>query len=92
MNKQQKQRLSEIRQGAEIGLREGYLRVSGIKTLPAQDIDVLLERIDDLEMWIHVQEDRIDVCTFSIFGELCDGCRCGHRNSLPNVKGMAAPG
>jgi len=91
MNEKQKQRLSEIRQGAKDGMREGYLRVSGIKTLPALDIDVLLDRIDDLEMWIHSEEDRVDVCTWSVFGELCDGCKCNHRFDRHNA-GSDAPG
>jgi hypothetical protein len=81
MNQQQKQRLSEICQGAKDGTREGYLRASGIKTLPALDIDVLLDRIDTLEMWIHEEASRVDVCTCSVFGEVCDGCKCKHRDA-----------
>ena len=85
MNQKQKQRLSEIRQGAKDGMREGYLRASGIKTLPALDIDELLDRIDTLEMWIQEEASRVDVCTWSVFGELCDGCKCKHRLSRHNA-------
>jgi hypothetical protein len=46
---QQKQRLSEIRQRAKRG-GEGYFTPGGMnRTLASLDIDVLLERIDDLE-------------------------------------------
>jgi hypothetical protein len=81
MNQEEKQRLSEIRQGAKDGMREGYLRASGIKTLPALDIEVLLDRIDTLETWIHQEAFFVDVCTWSLFGEACDGCKCKHRDA-----------
>ena len=92
MNKKKKPRISEIRRRAKYG-GEGYFTPGGMnRTLASLDIDVLLERIDDLEMWIHSEEDRVDVCTFSVFGELCDGCRCGRRNSLHNVKSDGTAG
>lgn len=81
MNNQQKQRLSEIRQGAKSGIREGYLRTSGIKTLPALDVDVLIARIDRLEAWIKKEAKRSGMCTCVIFTEACKECLC-HSNKI----------
>jgi hypothetical protein len=61
-------------------------------TLAKLDIDVLLDRIDDLEMWIHSMEDLVDVCTWSVFGELCDGCRCKHRDERASKSKRKAAG
>ncbi len=89
MNKQQKQRISEIRRRSKIG-GEGYWMPGGMnKTLAYLDIEVLLDRIDALEEWVKEEAERSDSCTFALFGEVCDGCRCERLNSQHNDKNQA---
>jgi hypothetical protein len=92
MNEKLKQRLSEIRRAAKgNGLlgnaREGYLLPGGFNySLAVLDINVLLDRIDTLEAWIKSEAERSDSCTFALFGEVCEGCRCERLHSLHNEK------
>ena len=103
MTRKQKQRLSEIRQGAKQGTREGYRTPGGMNyTLAHGDVVELLKYIDHLESWVKDEAERHNVCTFDLLREVCDGCKCprkGHvdapwylpQHSLHNA-GSDAPG
>lgn len=80
MNKKTLNLIAEIRDAAVLGIREGYLHPSGVPTLPNQDIQVLLRRIDELEDYIVHEADRTNMCTFHIFGKICDRCQCHRKN------------
>ena len=48
----------------------------------ADYLEMVQQRISDLEDWIRLEADRGDVCTFNILqGEICEGCLCGRVKS-----------